>query len=72
MALEDAAVLADVLERRDSLDAALEEYMSRRYDRCEYVVQQSVRRARYELEGADPTLGYKVLADTFTELTKPI
>jgi 2-polyprenyl-6-methoxyphenol hydroxylase-like FAD-dependent oxidoreductase len=72
MALEDAVVLADVLERHESLDTALEEYMDRRYDRCKYVVDQSVLRARHELEGSDPALSHKILADTFSELTKPI
>jgi 2-polyprenyl-6-methoxyphenol hydroxylase-like FAD-dependent oxidoreductase len=72
MALEDAAVLAEVLGKHNELDPALEEYMQRRFDRCKYVVEQSMRIARYEIEGADATLSYKVLADTFTELTKPI
>jgi 2-polyprenyl-6-methoxyphenol hydroxylase-like FAD-dependent oxidoreductase len=72
MALEDAAVLAEVLGKHNELDPALEEFMQRRYDRCKYVVEQSVRVAQYEIEGADPALSYKVLADTFAELTKPI
>jgi 2-polyprenyl-6-methoxyphenol hydroxylase-like FAD-dependent oxidoreductase len=72
MALEDAAVLAEVLGKHDELDPALEEYMQRRYDRCKYVVEQSMKIARYEIEGADATLSYKVLADTYLELTKPI
>jgi 2-polyprenyl-6-methoxyphenol hydroxylase-like FAD-dependent oxidoreductase len=72
MALEDAAVLAEVLAKHEELSAALEEYMQRRYDRCAYVVEQSMKLSRYEVEGADATLSYEVLSETFNELTKPI
>jgi 2-polyprenyl-6-methoxyphenol hydroxylase-like FAD-dependent oxidoreductase len=72
MALEDAVVLAEALGKHDDLEPALDEYMERRFDRCKYVVEQSMRLSRYEVEGADPVLSYKVLSDTFSELTKPI
>ena len=42
MAIEDAIVLADELDRHDDLDAALTAYRDRRFDRCAYIVRSSL------------------------------
>ena len=42
MCLEDALVLAEELGRADSVDAGLQRFAERRFERCKYVVEASV------------------------------
>lgn len=42
MAIEDAIVLADELDRHDDLAAAFAAYHKRRFDRCAYIVRSSL------------------------------
>jgi 2-polyprenyl-6-methoxyphenol hydroxylase-like FAD-dependent oxidoreductase len=65
MALEDAAVLADVLLAADSLDqAAFDAFAARRYDRVRTVVEESVQLGQWMLDGVEgnvPALMGKVM-----------
>lgn len=53
MALEDAVLLGELLGEDRDLDAALEEFMRRRFDRTKFVVDQSTQLAMWELEEWD-------------------
>jgi 2-polyprenyl-6-methoxyphenol hydroxylase-like FAD-dependent oxidoreductase len=65
MALEDAAVLADVLLAADGLDqAAFDAFAARRYDRVRTVVEESVQLGQWMLDGVEgnvPALMGKVM-----------
>ena len=65
MALEDAAVLADVLLAADSLDQpAFDAFTTRRYDRVKTVVEESVQLGQWMLDGVEgnvPALMGKVM-----------
>ena len=65
LALEDAAVLADVLLAADDLDqAAFDAFTARRYDRVKTVVEQSVQLGQWMLDGVEgnvPALMGKVM-----------
>jgi len=65
MALEDAAVLADVLLAADRLDqAAFDAFTARRYARVKTVVEESVQLGRWMLDGVEgnvPALMGKVM-----------
>jgi 2-polyprenyl-6-methoxyphenol hydroxylase-like FAD-dependent oxidoreductase len=57
-AIEDAIVLAEELSRSGPLEAALEAYMERRYDRCRMIVEGSEDVGRWEQDHSlpiDPT-----------------
>jgi 2-polyprenyl-6-methoxyphenol hydroxylase-like FAD-dependent oxidoreductase len=57
-AIEDGIVLAEELTGEHSVDAALEAYMERRYDRCKMIVEGSETIGRWELDHSlpvDPT-----------------
>jgi 2-polyprenyl-6-methoxyphenol hydroxylase-like FAD-dependent oxidoreductase len=59
MAIEDAVVLAQVLEQEDTVEAALKAFMARRYERVRLVVDTSLALSRLEDQGASP---YEVAA----------
>lgn len=59
MAIEDALVLADVLQASPTVSGALQEYERRRRPRVEWVQQQSVNRDR--TRGMSPTIRDTVL-----------
>jgi 2-polyprenyl-6-methoxyphenol hydroxylase-like FAD-dependent oxidoreductase len=65
MALEDAAVLADVVLAADGLDQhAFDAFTSRRYDRVRTVVEESVQLGQWMLDGVEgnvPALMGKVM-----------
>jgi 2-polyprenyl-6-methoxyphenol hydroxylase-like FAD-dependent oxidoreductase len=50
MAIEDAVLLGELLGRHISLEEALEEFMERRFERAQYVVECSDQIAVWELE----------------------
>jgi 2-polyprenyl-6-methoxyphenol hydroxylase-like FAD-dependent oxidoreductase len=65
LALEDAAVLADVLLAADDLDqAAFDTFTARRYQRVKTVVEESVQLGQWMLDGVEgnvPALMGKVM-----------
>lgn len=58
-AIEDSIVLSDELARHEEVDAALQRYVERRFDRCLCVVEGSEQIGRWE---QDPTLPIDPLA----------
>lgn len=48
LAIEDAVVLAEELAKDQSVEAVLEAYMNRRYDRCKMVCDASMKLAEWE------------------------
>jgi 2-polyprenyl-6-methoxyphenol hydroxylase-like FAD-dependent oxidoreductase len=54
-AVEDAVVLAQELERGDAIDAVLERFMDRRFERCKAVVELSASIGAWE-QNPDPSI----------------
>jgi 2-polyprenyl-6-methoxyphenol hydroxylase-like FAD-dependent oxidoreductase len=52
MAVEDGLVLAEELHRAQTVEEGLRHFMSRRYDRCRLVVENSIQLGRYEVARA--------------------
>ena len=50
MAIEDAVLIAELLEKHQSIEEVLEEFMSRRFERGKFVVETSDQIAQWELE----------------------
>lgn len=72
MAIEDAVVLADELGKNDSIDAALEAYSERRYDRVKKVFDCSLRICEIEkARSNDGAEGTRVLIEGFQHLSAP-
>lgn len=57
MAIEDGLVLAEELDRCDSVAAAFEAFQERRYERCKYVVDSSVAICMGQI-GKGPLVNY--------------
>ncbi len=54
MAVESALVLAEELDRADSIATGLAAYQARRFDRCRHVVETSIAVGRMQLAGEPP------------------
>jgi 2-polyprenyl-6-methoxyphenol hydroxylase-like FAD-dependent oxidoreductase len=54
IAVEDALVLSEILARQAAIETALEQFESRRWERCRMVVENSVKICEMEQEHADP------------------
>lgn len=54
IAIEDSVVLAEVLEEQDVLEAALAQFMERRFERCRIVVENSLQLGEWEKTPDDP------------------
>lgn len=54
IAVESALVLAEELERANSISAGLQAYQDRRFDRCRDVIETSVAVGKLQLEGGAP------------------
>lgn len=54
MAVESALVLAEEVDKAATIEAGLEAYQDRRYDRCRDVVETSVAAGRIQLQGGTP------------------
>jgi len=50
MAIEDAVVLAELLDQDLSLETALERFMERRFERCKFVVESSIQVGEWEMQ----------------------
>jgi 2-polyprenyl-6-methoxyphenol hydroxylase-like FAD-dependent oxidoreductase len=73
IAVEDAIVLASLLEKDQPLPALLDEFMQRRYDRCRMVVQNSEQLGEWEKNPSAPnadTMG--LVARSYQALAQPI
>ncbi|HEY2604205.1 MAG TPA: FAD-dependent oxidoreductase [Thermoleophilaceae bacterium] len=71
-AIEDGIVLAEELSSRDSLAAALDAYMERRYERCKMIVDGSETIGRWEIDHSLPIDPTKVRTDVTMAAMAPI
>lgn len=72
MAIEDAIVLAEEIERHDTPEAAFAAYRARRYERCRYIVEESLAICRGQL-GLGPLVdNAKATAAMFDVTAQPI
>jgi 2-polyprenyl-6-methoxyphenol hydroxylase-like FAD-dependent oxidoreductase len=73
LAIEDAIVLSELLASDLAVDAALQRFTERRFERCRMVVENSVQIGAWELTphtpGADPA---GLLARSMAALAQPI
>lgn len=72
MAIEDAIVLAEELDRHDSVEAALNAYRDRRFERCRYIVESSLAICHGQLGLAPPVDNHKATAEMFAVVSQPI
>lgn len=72
MAIEDAIVLAEELDRAGSVEDALAAYRERRFERCAYIVNSSLAICRGQL-GLGPAVdNHKATAEMFAMVSQPI
>jgi 2-polyprenyl-6-methoxyphenol hydroxylase-like FAD-dependent oxidoreductase len=72
MAIEDGIVLAEELQTQPSVQAALESYIARRFERCRLVVENSVRLGELEMHQGSPEEHACLMSDTLKILRAPI
>jgi 2-polyprenyl-6-methoxyphenol hydroxylase-like FAD-dependent oxidoreductase len=72
MAIEDGLVLADELARHDAIDAALQAWFHRRFERCAYIVRASLAICRGQLGQGPPVDNAKATAEMFALTAQPI
>jgi 2-polyprenyl-6-methoxyphenol hydroxylase-like FAD-dependent oxidoreductase len=72
IAVEDAVVLAEELQRHDTLDAALTAHTARRFDRSKLVVESSLRLGQIEQTGGSRQEHNELMKATQLALTAPI
>ncbi|HET9629468.1 MAG TPA: FAD-dependent oxidoreductase [Novosphingobium sp.] len=72
MAVEDAIVLADELNKAGSVEAALLAYRERRFERCAYIVNASLAICRGQLGLAPPVDNHKATGEMFAVVAQPI
>jgi 2-polyprenyl-6-methoxyphenol hydroxylase-like FAD-dependent oxidoreductase len=73
IAIEDAVVLAEELGKGERLSQAITQFMERRYERCEMVVQTALQLSRMEQDPKVPDHELLALSDkAFSALTAPI
>jgi len=73
IALEDAVVLAELLHAEENLPRALEKFMTRRYERCRMVVENSRQLGEWEKNpnAADADV-VRVMTTTLEAMAQPI
>jgi 2-polyprenyl-6-methoxyphenol hydroxylase-like FAD-dependent oxidoreductase len=72
IAIEDAIVLAEELERAPTLEAALRAYVVRRFTRCKIVVESSLKLGEIEINGGSKDEHAQVMRDAMVTLLAPI
>lgn len=70
--IEDAIVLAEEIARGPHLSVALENFNSRRWERCRMVVQNSNRLGQIEIEGGSKEEHAQIMRDSSMALAQPI
>jgi 2-polyprenyl-6-methoxyphenol hydroxylase-like FAD-dependent oxidoreductase len=72
IAIEDAVVLGQVLEAHDDLQAAMSEFMSRRFERARIVVENSLQLGEWEKHPGDPAADHAGLTNsTYAAMAAP-
>jgi 2-polyprenyl-6-methoxyphenol hydroxylase-like FAD-dependent oxidoreductase len=72
LGLEDALVLAESLQHSSTLEAALQAYSSRRFERCRMVVQNSLRLREIESTGGSKEEHGKIMRESMMALAGPV
>ncbi|WP_288412906.1 FAD-dependent oxidoreductase [uncultured Sphingomonas sp.] len=72
MAIEDAIVLAEELAHADTPKAAFAAYRDRRFERCRYIVEQSLAICRGQLGTGPAVENAKATRDMFIKVAEPI
>ena len=72
MAIEDAIVLAEELSAAEAPEAAFEAYRARRYERCRYIVEQSLAICMGQLGKGPAVDNHKATAEMFAVVSQPI
>ena len=72
MAIEDAIVLAEEIGRHDAPEAAFAAYRERRFERCRYIVEESLAICRGQLGLGAPVDNAKATAAMFDVTAQPI
>lgn len=70
--MEDAVVLAEELGRTDDVEAALEAFEARRWERCRMVVQNSLRLGHIEVNNGDKQEHAAIMRESMMALAAPI
>ena len=70
--IEDGIVLAEELSRAANLDAALQAFQQRRWERCRMVVQNSARLGEIEIANGDKAEHALIMRESFMALVEPI
>ena len=70
--IEDAIVLAEELATATDVNAALDAFQNRRWERCRMVVENSGRLAQIEVEGGDKQEHMGIMRDSMIALAQPI
>ncbi len=70
--IEDALVLADELERSESVPNALKAFQDRRWERCRMVVENSSRLGQIEMELGDKEEHARIMRESLIALGQPI
>lgn len=70
--VEDALVLAEELVNSTTVDAALEAFQNRRFERCKMVVENSGKLAHIEIHGGDKAEHTQIMRDSMIALAQPI
>ncbi|EQB12184.1 FAD-dependent oxidoreductase [Sphingobium lactosutens] len=72
MAIEDSIVLAEELAKADTPEAAFTAYRDRRYERCRYIVEQSLAICMGQLGKGPAVDNHKATAEMFAMVSQPI
>lgn len=72
MAIEDAIVLAEELDKAESPQAAFAAYRDRRYERCRYIVEQSLAICHGQIGKGPQVDNHKATAEMFAVVSQPI
>ena len=72
MAIEDSIVLAEELARHETVEAAFTAYRDRRFERCRYIVENSLAICHGQLGKGTPVDNARATADMFAVVAAPI
>jgi 2-polyprenyl-6-methoxyphenol hydroxylase-like FAD-dependent oxidoreductase len=70
--IEDAIVLAQELERQETLAGALKSFETRRWERCRMVVENSLRLGEIEITNGDRVEHAEIMRNSALTLAEPI
>lgn len=71
IAIEDALVLGEELNSNGPIEAGLERFMKRRFERCKYVVERSAQLGEWQMQGV-PVDNGKIVDEMLEITSQPI